>query len=327
MNHKIKILADATLPSLKEAFPCHFELSFYDKNPFDKLTGQDILLCRSTLQVDKTLLSNSSIRIVATASSGVDHIDEPYLKSRNIRLMNAVGANAVAVADYIMAVVAHLSQEKIFQGNKIGIIGMGFVGKEVALRFKALNFDLVFYDPYLLQYQNNLFEDLYHCDLITVHANLHDNLPYPSRHLLNQDFFAKLKPNTVVINAARGELVDEEALLACNRAFLYCTDVYAQEPHIRRDLIQRAIVATPHIAGHSIEAKIRAVYVLSEKIHQFFKLSPPNFDFLKKTLTVLPLDKIGALYNPSHETLVLKEALDLSKAFLELRKAHLRHEF
>ena len=106
----MKILADATLSNLDIAFPSPFQFFLYhNSEELSLLLSQaDILLCRSTLKVDRTLLRYHCLQVVATASSGYDHIDVAYLKTQNISLMDANGSNAIAVGDYVLSVLAHL---------------------------------------------------------------------------------------------------------------------------------------------------------------------------------------------------------------------------
>lgn len=334
-DNKIKLLADATLPQIKTAFPAFFEISLYNhsQNLEEALQGQDILLCRSTLKITPAFLKDCRLKIIATASSGVDHIDASALRKENITLIDAKGCNAASVADYILSTLAWLKIEKGFQGSKLGLIGMGEVGSLVAERLKILPFTLFCFDPLVKKWQHQTLEALKDCDLISIHANLHENPPFPSKNLLNADFFAKLKPHAVIVNAARGEIVDETALLSAREDIVYCTDVYKNEPDIHAALVQRATLATPHIAGHSIEAKNLAVQLVSQKIHQAFGLPEPVFEVESEKSNPIDLtksnwpSKILKLYNPFHETRALQSATDKKKAFVELRKAHIRHTF
>src|SRR5215216_4685059 len=250
MNHKIKLIADASLPALDLAFPTPFLLFKYknEEELVAHLKNQEILLCRSSLKIDKAFLKESSLKTVATASSGVDHIDQDYLNHQGIRLVDAKGSNALAVADYILASLAYLQKEQGFKGKKIGIVGLGEVGTVVAKRLAYLGFHLSYYDPFVASFSQN-WKDILSSDLISLHANLHDKQPFPTRRLCNADFFAQLKPKAILINTARGEIVDEQSLLTANKDFIYCTDVFSHEPAIHEEVIARATIATPHIAG------------------------------------------------------------------------------
>lgn len=337
----MNILADASLPGLSQAFPEPFQLTLYDhlNDVAQLIPGQDILLCRATLKVDSSQLKNHSLRYVATATSGTDHLDYPWLTSQNIQIIDAKGCNARAVADYVVSVLAYLEQHHLIQGDKAGIIGLGNVGNQVAARLQAAGFELLSYDPLKelhepQHFQSCQFADLTQVDLLCIHAELHDRQPHPSLNLINQQFLERLKPGCVIINAARGGIVNEDALLNNQRALSYCTDVYLNEPAVDKRIITRATLCTPHIAGHSLEAKYVAVAMVSERLHQMMGLSVPQYAIPEaKHIFTLTKEKsweenVLSIYNPLDETILLKEAPDKDAAFLTLRKNHLkRHDF
>lgn len=337
----MNILADASLPGLEQAFPKPFNLiRYYHADELAHLlVGQDILLCRSTLKVNRTLLENHSIRYVATASSGTDHLDRSWLNSQQIQIIDAKGSNARAVADYVVACIAFLEQHHFIQAHKAGVIGLGKVGIQVSARLQATGFQVVHYDPLKAMRESDTFqscslEDLYQADLICIHAELHDNPPFPSRHLINQNFLTQLKPGCIIINAARGGIVDESALLNESKPLIYCTDVFLNEPTIDKRIIDKAVLCTPHIAGHSMEAKYAAVTMVSTSLHQIANLPIPQF-FTPQMIKTMHMEKnkswyesVLTLYNPIEETLSLKKAIDKKSAFIELRKQHQnRHDF
>ncbi|MFC3907852.1 4-phosphoerythronate dehydrogenase [Legionella dresdenensis] len=349
----MKIIADATLPGLAEAFPHPFELSLFEQasDLHKHLHGQDILLCRSTLHVDEALLDGHHLRYVATASSGTDHIDKHYLDRRDIQLIDAKGSNAIAVADYVLSCLAYLQTYTDFkpplpyreragerETRKAAVIGMGAVGSIVAQRLQALGYPILSFDPPRAErdpaYKSAHIHELAECNLICIHASLHDNEPYPSRNLLDKQFLQQLKPNTAIINASRGEIVSEDALLKLSTPLYYCTDVYADEPDIDAKLVDYATLCTPHIAGHSIEAKLGAVRMVSEKLHHACKLALPTFTpaLVEEPRIIQPgqswQNYILSLFNPVDDTVGLKLASDKTEAFLKLRKAHSsRHDF
>lgn len=334
----MKILADATILGLTQAFPRPFELTIYRQGETisELLRGQEILLCRSTLQVNEQLLKGHSLRYVATASSGTDHIDVAYLRMNAIELLDARGSNAIAVADYVIATVAYLQKNHLFQGKKAGIIGLGKVGLKVKERLVAANMEVLCYDPPKSKREASFYSinlaALADCDLICVHANLHDEPPYSSRNLIDETLLKQLKPGCVIINTARGSIINEEALLKLTPPIIYCTDVYNNEPSINREIVDFALLCTPHIAGHSIEAKDAAVAMLSQKLHACYQLTPTVLTTGDK---LLPLagkqswqDCVLSLFNPATETNLLKNAGNLATTFIELRKAHQnRHNF
>lgn len=353
----MKILADASLPMLQHYFASLYQLTTYQNEASLKqqLQHHDILLCRSTLKVDAELLANTPIRYVATASSGSDHLDKSFLEKQAIQYIDAKGCNAISVADYITASLAYLLQHQKIKGMHAGLIGYGAVGKMVAKRLIALGFYVSIYDPLIktTDFKSCSLTDLYACDVLLLHANLHHNAPYASHHLVNDHFLSQLSSNTVIMNAARGELVDEDALIRHLPRLIYCTDVYVGEPHISADIVQKATLCTPHIAGHSIEAKINAVRIIAEKLDDAIHKQVPRLARDKETYStkILPdlpersnvpsapiqegspitqhnLHNILSLYNPLFETQALKASNDLAATFLTLRKAHqFRHDF
>lgn len=331
----MNILADESLPGLQAAFPKPFHVSTYaveDEIPA-LLKNQDVLLCRSTLKVTAALLGNHPLKYLATASSGTDHLDHAYLQSRSIQTIDAKGANANAVADYVIASLAWLDSKKLIKGNKAGIIGMGQVGSKVFLRLLAADYEVCTYDPLKTNFQSCELKELYNCDVLFVHAQLHHTFPFPSFNLINQQFLQQLKPGCIIINAARGGIINEQALLDNKQPLVYCTDVYLNEPTIDKRIVDMATLCTPHIAGHSLEAKYRTVALVSEQLHRIAKLPVPLYQSpLEQVLIpekgISWQDLALSLYNPINETIELKNASHLESAFLNVRKNHInRHDF
>lgn len=341
MPSPIKILADASLPGLTDLFSPPFSLTLYQNQQqvANLLPGHNVLLCRSTLNVNTALLANSDVQCIATASSGTDHIDNNYLNQRNIALIDAKGCNARAVADYVVATIGALHSGGKSSGKRAGVIGVGEVGSRVVTRLRAAGFDVACFDPLKASQDKNYpyvsLADLTTCDLLCIHANLHETPPYPSRGLLNADFLSQLKAGTIIINAARGGIIDEEALLSLTTPITYCTDVYIGEPAINPRIIDFATLCTPHIAGHSIEAKYAALVEVSKKLHLHYGLlasvsaAPTALLPDRRYDTIAPWEQcVLDLYNPQLETCILKAAADKKAAFLTLRQAHLsRHDF
>ncbi len=306
----MRILADASLPGLDAAFPAPFILSRYSsRSELDNsLHDKDILLCRSTLKVNQALLKQHHLNFIATASSGIDHLDQPFLKAQNIQIIDAKGANAEAVADYVMACLAYLEQNHPLKGKSAGIIGMGHVGTSVSSRLRNANFQVMHYDPlkslHHPQFKSTSLTELFNSDLLCIHAQWHNNFPYPSVNLINEAFLARLKPGCVIINASRGGIVNEEALLNCPN-LIYCTDVYLNEPTIDYRVVDKATLCTPHIAGHSLEAKQAAIRLISERLHGLLDLPLPQFSTLDKPPFIAIdqnkcwQDRVLSIYNPA----------------------------
>jgi erythronate-4-phosphate dehydrogenase len=330
----VNILADTSLPSLDALFGEPFKLTRYHNQQTlcDALPGQDILLCRSTLKITPELLQNTQLSCVATASSGIDHVNTSDLKAKKINLFDAKGCNADAVADYVLATLAYLKTHNKLSGKRVGVMGAGEVGSRVIKRLKPLDFEVFAYDPLKPNFKSCSFDTFQACDILCLHANLHHTQPYPTKNSLDAHCLNQLKPNTIIINAARGGILDEQALLNTRQNIIYCTDVYQNEPEINPDVIQYATLCTPHIAGHSIEAKYNAVLHLSQKLHAHFNLEAPSAyqnttpmqPSIHKTWDALAL----SLYNPVLETQQLKNTTHAKTTFLNLRRAHQhRHNF
>lgn len=336
----IKLLADASLPDLSKFFSEHFQISRYTSvdDLYQSIRDNHVLVCRSTLKVDENLLADSKISCIATVSSGIDHIDQTYAAQRQIPILDAKGANALAVADYVTACLAWVQEHGHLRGRRAGVMGAGAVGSAVAARLNALGFEVILYDPPLAQNDVHFLTcdltELLDCDLICIHVNLHDTAPYPSRHLLNAQSLAQIKPNTVIINAARGDVVDETALLAVKHSLYYCTDVFTNEPAINPAVVSYATLCTPHIAGHSLEARARALHVVSQKIHEYFGFHMPLIPHSGDSLIMQTSHftswqaTLLSLYNPALETQLLKESKAITQSFLDVRRAHhSRHHF
>ncbi|MDP3560869.1 MAG: NAD(P)-dependent oxidoreductase [Legionellaceae bacterium] len=334
----MKILADATLPNISCFFKPEALTLYYNEATIPSLIDtHDVLLCRSTLKVTSKLLAETSIRCVATASSGTDHIDLAYLKSQGITLIDAKGSNARAVADYVTASLAFLQREKLLPGFRAGVVGFGEVGSRVALRLHAAELEVLYFDPFKAladsHFSSTSIDALTTCDLICIHANLHDIQPFPSNNLFNYELLRRLKSNAVIINASRGNIVNEKALLSLNSPLVYCTDVYSNEPLLNAQLVDYATLCTPHIAGHSIEAKQDAVVQVCQAIYRYFQLPVPRIDLPAAKTETISLknnwqETILSLYNPLDDTQKLKRASDKKKAFLIQRQAHTtRHDF
>lgn len=330
----MRLLIDATLPFIPQSFPSPFVIHTYScRQELEKgLSETDALVCRSTLKVDEALLKNTRLRYVATASSGTDHIDKTYLNKQSIQLLDAKGCNAHSVADYVLCVLAALRRKEIAVGMKAGLIGCGAVGSEVLRRLQLLGFDVQVFDPLRAlidpDFKSCALNDLCKTDVLFIHAALHDDSLFASRNLLNHDFLSALQPKTILINAARGEIVNERDLLQLPVPVYYCTDVYAGEPNIDPDIVAFATFCTPHIAGHSIQGKEKAVYLLSQQFHQLAGLKPPIFPEIQSENPIIlqpgpALDAaVLARYDPALETDLLKKSPGNPQIFQQVRSKH-----
>jgi erythronate-4-phosphate dehydrogenase len=238
------------------------------------LSDADVLIVRSRTQVNEALLSKSNIKFVGSCVAGLDHIDEPYLKQRGIEFSSAQGCNANAVAEYVMMTLLNLADELDFdlQEQSLGIIGVGNVGNKLLRKAKVFGMKVLLNDPIREQKENlSNFVDLetaLSADIITVHTPLTKTGNYPTLNLINQKH-ASLLENKIVFNAARGGVINETMWKGVNTK-ANIVDSWLNEPNIDIELQKNAYLATPHIAGHSIDAKLNGSYMIYEAMCKFF---------------------------------------------------------
>lgn len=236
------------------------------------LAEAEILLVRSVTRVDAALLSGTPVRFVGSATAGTDHVDLDYLRRAGIDFAHAPGSNAAAVAEYVLcAILSILARDRRpdWSGLTAGIIGHGHAGTAVARKLGVLGIECLLNDPPRAAAGDpGPYVDLataLAADIVSLHVPLTESGPYPTRHLLDAIHIAALRPDTILINAARGGIIDETALRArlANAADLRVVlDCWCGEPAIDQQLLELATLATPHIAGHTIEARLRGTRML-----------------------------------------------------------------
>ncbi|MDD9890189.1 MAG: 4-phosphoerythronate dehydrogenase [Gammaproteobacteria bacterium] len=280
----MKIVADADLYRITELFGDLGKLTLVPGRELSHadLAGADALLIRSVTNVNKELLSNSSLQFVGTATSGTDHVDIKLLQERGIHFCDAKGTNANAVVDYCFAALGELGylQAQVFNELSIGVVGYGFIGKSLAHKLAYLGANVKICDPPVqdLQHEPTDFsdlEELTHCDIVTVHTPLTIDGKYPTRKLIDSNFLSSMKKNALLINTCRGGVVDEQAVLKKkiqHEEFKLVFDVWENEPAVSIDLVAKATIATPHIAGYSQESKYEAVNCLRKVFIDYFNL-------------------------------------------------------
>ncbi len=233
----------------------------------------DALFVRTRTQINAALLAQSSVRLVATATIGYDHIDQDFCRRAGIRWVSCPGCNAQAVCDYIEE--ALLTLQTPLKAKKIGIVGVGHVGSLVAEMAERHGMQVLLNDP-PRHIGVSLDEIAQTCDIITFHTPLTRSGDYPTYHLCNEAFLRRCRPDTLIINAARGGVVDEAALLAAGQPCVI--DTWENEPRLNRELLQFASLASFHIAGYSVQGKYNASQTCLNAFGQQFGLSPLQID-------------------------------------------------
>ncbi len=342
----MKIIADDKIPLIAELFGIHAQV-IQRPGPLithDDLKDADVLLVRTVTDVSRELLAGTSIKFVGSATAGIDHLDCDWLDQSRIRWSDAKGANAQAVADYVLACIAALqSRNWLSQNPKIGIIGVGEIGRKVLNSIQVLGYEYRLNDPLrdLIEpeFQSTPLEDFADLDLICIHTPLTTEGDFPTHHLIDEAFLKRLNPRSVIVNAARGGIIDELALLNLEHKPTVCLDVWENEPNLNLNMLRLAKIATPHIAGYSQEAKYRATLMLYESLRPLFNLPEIQWgNWLSSSSRHLDLQDpewgktVLSLYNPFKDTEKLKSILlntvHLPESFEQLRREYvLRSEF
>ena len=306
MKKSINMVAGENIPYINEAFASLGNLTFLPGRSIKSsdLHNTNVLLIRSITRVDHTLLEGTPVEFVGSASAGVDHIDEAYLKTRNIGFTSAAGSNANSVAEYVLASLLFLGRQQgcSLKGKTIGIIGVGNIGKLVKHKVEALGMLPVLHDPPLAesgQIEHRSLAETLSCDVVTLHTPLTTDGPYPTYHMLNEQTLKWLNPSAIFINAARGEVVETQALLNAiteNRIGPTIIDVWEDEPAINWDLFQAVTIGTPHIAGHSLDGKANGTFMIYTALCKHLGISPTW-----NPMQVLPAPTVPSLTIDYHE--------------------------
>lgn len=244
------------------------------------LREADVLLVRSVTRVDATLLAESPVRFVGTATIGTDHIDRAFLKKCGIAFAHAPGCNAESVVEFVLAALLHTAVEKgeSLRGKTVGIVGCGNIGGRLATRLPWLGVRVLKNDPPLAAQASephdfvSLDTVLVESDILTLHMPLTHQDPHATYHLFDKTTLNRIKPDAWLLNTARGAVLSNEALkemLQAERMGASILDVWENEPTPDPELLQIVNLAAPHIAGHSYDGKVRGTIMLYDALLAF----------------------------------------------------------
>ena len=274
---KSKIIIDSAIPFIEGLFEPYADVLYLpsDRITRDVVADADVLVTRTRTKCNKELLEGSSVKMIASATIGTDHIDVPWCDKKGIIVRNAPGCNAGGVMEYVFcALYGVASRRRInLSGKTIGVIGVGNVGKRVVGMSRALGFKTLLCDPPRAAEEGDfdftpLDELLEKSDIITMHVPLDKT----TRNMADKKFFKKIKKGAIFINASRGEVVDEQALIeAIPNLGPVIIDTWQHEPDINKELMEMVDIATPHIAGYSYQGKMNATAAVVRAVARFRK--------------------------------------------------------
>lgn len=341
----IKIVADENIPLVDHYFGTLGEILLKPGRDITKndLLDATILLVRSVTKVDQALLQGTAVKFVGSATTGADHIDTIWLNQAGILWSVAAGCNSRAVVNYVVSVIAALQKKQfLLQKNcRAGVIGVGTIGSEVAEILKILGFQVLLCDPFRSlrekDFHGYFLEELSDLDFITIHTPLTDEGTYPTYHLVERHFLQRQKKNSVLLNTSRGSVVNFADLKQYGKELIWCFDVWENEPMIDLAVLGQALIATPHIAGYSMQSKYRGIEMIYHAAIQQGIIASHDL-----RPVVCPLDELSfsnqspdwrdavlAIYDPFTTTQQMKKVLMKDcNAFDILRKNFTeRHEF
>lgn len=312
MADRLKIVADENIPLAADAFGSLGMVQTLPGRAIQPacLRDADVLLVRSITQVNEALLADSSVKFVATATIGTDHIDEPYLSARGIGFASAPGSNSNSVAEYVTAALLHWAdrREVRLAGRTLGVVGVGHVGSKVVAKARALGMNVLCNDPPLKRTGRHddyveLDELVRAADAITFHVPLETGSEDPTMHLIDASLLERMKDQALLINSSRGGVHDTAALLAAQDGrrsedrppIDLVLDVWEDEPNIDLALLDETMLATPHIAGYSLDGKLAGTMMIYRAACAFFN-QPATW--------TLPADIPG----PSHPVIEIETA-------------------
>ncbi len=279
----MKIVADENIPLLKE---CFGDMGDIVTLPGRAITAADVhdadaLLVRSVTRVNELLVGNSPLKFVATATAGIDHIDQQLLEQRGIGFSNAAGCNATAVSEYVLSALDILAEKYGFnlQGRTFGIVGKGQVGSRLVRILQRMGLRVLVTDPLCEKDEEVEFVTLDRliecCDVISLHTPLTVDGPYPTHHMIQKPQLEAMKDDTVLISAGRGAVIDNLALRQCleeGKDLKVVMDVWEHEPAVDYELLKRVELASPHIAGYSLDGKIAGTEMIYKSFCKYFGL-------------------------------------------------------
>lgn len=275
----IKVIADKYIPFLRGRLEPYADISYIHPDDFtpESVRKARALLIRTRTRCGAPLLEDSAVEFIASGTIGMDQLDLPWCASRGIEARNSPGCNAPGVAQYVWSCLLHLRLDP--KKLTVGVVGHGNVGTIVAEWGAHLGARTLLCDPPKARMAPegymSLEEMLPLCDVVTLHTPLTRTGEHATYHMIGERELALMRPGAILINAARGPVVQTEAVVKAAREgrIKVITDCWEGEPdRLDRRLLDLSLIATPHIAGYSRQGKQRATRMIIESLARHFSL-------------------------------------------------------
>jgi len=273
---KQRLVIDEEVPYMKNILEPYADVVYMKGSAIDRrsLEGAHGLIIRTRTLCTPALLEGTDVTFIGTATIGTDHIDMEYCRRSGIHVASAAGCNAGAVAQYVLTAMVSMAyrQRKRLENMTLGIIGVGNVGSKVAQMALALGMRVLLNDPPRALKEGNAGFTSLEClltqaDVISLHVPLQPD----TVHMVDARFFERLVRTPLFINTSRGAIVDEAALMCfAPKVSGVVLDVWENEPAISKAVLDAASIATPHIAGYSVEGKRKATVMMVRELAAFF---------------------------------------------------------
>lgn len=304
VSKTMKFIIDDNIPYIKGVFEPFGDVVYLSGASItpETVTDATALIIRTRTRCDASLLGHSSVRCIATATIGYDHIDTGFCEKKGIQWTNAPGSNAGSVEQYVASSLCELSQRKGFslRGKTMGVVGVGHVGAKVARLAENLGMRVLLNDPPRSEREGtegfcSLDTIRREADIISLHVPLTRSGLDATFHLVDEAFVQQVKRKPILINSCRGEVMNTPCVIdACKKGLIsgLVIDCWENEPQIHTGLLEVATIGTPHIAGYSRDGKANATTMVVQSISRALQLGldhwcvSPNEPPCPSTITV-----------------------------------------
>jgi erythronate-4-phosphate dehydrogenase len=277
----VKIVVDKKIPFINGILEQHADVVYLEGREISRsdLLNVDALIVRTRTKCNKELLEGTSVRFIASATIGLDHIDTAFCEAKKIFWTNAAGCNSSSVQQYIAGALVYLSEKlNLTLAEKIiGVVGVGNVGSKVARLCQTIGMKVLLNDPPRERKESSdgfvaLDTIVEKSDIITLHVPLNRDGIDKTFHMGDERFLSRLKKGQILINSSRGEVLETGALksiLRQGKLAACLLDVWEHEPEIDRELLDLVDIGTPHIAGYSADGKANGTSMSVQALSRF----------------------------------------------------------